>query len=292
MTIAEHEREARRILTKARADSPGLCARLLTARVLGLDKTAYVLASQQEMPEAPARLLRDLISRRASGEPLAYIIGEKEFYGISFKVSVATLVPRPETELLVELALSLLPEGEPLTFADLGCGSGCIGLTLLRLRRRWRGLLLDNSSPALEIAKINGEKLQCSARLILGDMRKAPLAPAAFDLVVSNPPYIGEEERHLVMGETLAHEPHCALFSGSNGTAHLLAAVAAAHYSLKEGGLALFEHGAGQHEFMQMALQNAGFTHTWEEKDLAGIYRCSAAYKGERHGGIEGLQPV
>lgn len=292
MTIAEHEREARLILTKARVDSPGLCARLLTAHALGLDKMAYVLSSQEQMPENQARRLGELLRRRASGEPLAYILGRKEFYGIDFNVNSATLVPRPETELLVDLALSLLPPDKFVVLADLGCGSGCIALTLLKLRPKWRGILLDNSPTALHMAMVNAQACQCDSRLLLGDMHRPPLAPESLDLIVANPPYIGMHERSLVMDETLAHEPHCALFSGAGGTAHLLAAIATAKYSLKSGGLALFEHGAGQQDFMRNAMAVAQFINVREEKDLAGIDRCTVAYKGDSNGGTQRLQPL
>ena len=139
MRLREYEQNAARRLTKAGVDSPRLCAQLLAGHVLGLDRLHCVLAAECELTPDQAGTLEALTARRATGEPLAHILGDREFFGRTFLVTPDTLIPRPETELLVETALELLPAGQPLRFADLGAGSGCIGVTLCLERPRWCG---------------------------------------------------------------------------------------------------------------------------------------------------------
>lgn len=289
MDICAHERQARKLLTEAQVDSPGLCARLLTAHVAQLNKIEYVLAASKELSKTQACQLQELVQRRAKGEPLAYILGEKEFYGMNFLVNKHTLVPRPETELLVDLALKHFSARQSIVFADIGCGSGCIGLCLLHFRPRWQGVLLDNVPQALAVSRQNAKSLHLTPKIILGDLFHAPLAEASLDLLVSNPPYIGKEERHLVMQEVLAHEPHCALFSAANGTAHLNAALHLAARCLKPGGVALLEHGVGQHDFMARTAASLGFAKVEEAEDLAGIKRCTVVHNGGAYGGTQGF---
>lgn len=289
MTLADHERQARRILTEAGVDSPGLCARVLTARAANLDKVEYILASREQLTDDQAEELRVYIGRRAGGEPLAYILGTREFYGLDFQVNGDTLIPRPETEQLVDLALAQLPPEPPLVFADIGCGTGCIGLSILHHRPSWTGFFLDNSRGALEVARRNGRRLALSGEFLLADMAQSPLAANAFDLVLANPPYIGRHERHLVVAETLAHEPHSALFSPRGGLGHSLDVIELAARSLRAGGLLLLEHGWGQHIPLAAALEGSGFRDTHHHKDLAGIYRCISTCKGDDDGGAQGL---
>lgn len=279
MRLCEHERRAREILTKARVDSPGLCARLLTAHAAGLSKLDFILAGDRDMQPHKARLLEKLVGRRARGEPLAYILGRKEFYGLDFLVNASTLTPRPETEMLVELALEVLPAQKRVRFADLGCGSGCIGLALCHERPHWPGLLLDNSPEAARMARANRDRLGSGAAILLADIFNSPLAAASLDLVVSNPPYIAAEEKKDVMAETLAYEPHSALFSPCHGLSHLKAAIAAASVCLVSGGFILLEHGAGQRPAVAAMLAESGFVDQRMENDLAGLARCAMARK-------------
>ena len=203
MRLREYEQNAARRLTKAGVDSPRLCAQLLAGHVLGLDRLHCVLAAECELTPDQAGTLEALTARRATGEPLAHILGDREFFGRTFLVTPDTLIPRPETELLVETALELLPAGQPLRFADLGAGSGCIGVTLCLERPRWCGLLLELSAPALEVARANAARLGAATRLdaLRADLRAIPLAAGSCDLLVSNPPYIADAERGQVMDE-------------------------------------------------------------------------------------------
>lgn len=278
MRLCEHELKAREILTKAGVDSPGLCARILTARAAGLAKIDYILCADQELDTAAAGRLEKFVARRAKGEPLAYILGEKEFYGLLFRVSAATLTPRPETELLVELALKFLPE-QAIDFVDLGCGSGCIGETLLCLRPLWRGVLLDASWGALRIAQANARSLGCAAGLLQADLFDLPIKAASMDLIISNPPYISPEDKRLVMAETLAYEPHSALFSSSGGMAHIEGVIAGAANCLKNGGYVMLEHGATQAPKVAGLLLEYGFVQIETFKDLAGLPRCAVGRK-------------
>lgn len=280
MRLGEYERQMARELTEAGVDSPRLCARLLCAHALGLDKLGVALAPERELDEAEVARLAALAARRAMGVPLAHITGVREFFGRDFHVTRHTLVPRPETELLVETALELLPRGG-VSFADLGAGSGCIGVTLACERPLWRGLLLEKSGEALAVARENAQALLDSgkARLacVRGDLFAPPLGARSLDLVISNPPYIGEGERGEVMDEVLRFEPASALFSPEGGLAHLAAVCEAARRLLRPGGLLILEHGAGQGAAVRGLMTRRGLVDIETRRDLAGLERCTLA---------------
>lgn len=278
MRLREHERKISEMLAEARADSPGLCARLLLCFVLNISPERYIFHLDDELSPHDVSRLRELVLRRAAGEPLAYILGRKDFYEHTFIVSAATLTPRPETELLVDLALRRMPAGE-VFFVDAGCGSGCIGLSLLAQRPAWRGLLLDISLSALHIASLNAVEIAPSAGLLQADIFHFPVRDAQIDLLISNPPYIGREELDSVMPEVLAYEPHGALFSGNRGFRHIEALASLGMRVLKPGGLLLFEHGSTQAAGSREILEKAGFADMEEHCDLAGLPRCAAARK-------------
>lgn len=282
MRLREYEHDAARRLTKAGVDSPRLCAQLLAGHVLGLDRLHCVLAAERELALPEIAALEALTARRAAGEPLAHILGAREFFGRDFLVTPDTLIPRPETELLVEAALELLPAHHPLRFADLGAGSGCIGVTLCLERPKWRGLLLELSAPALCVARENAARLGAAARLdaLRADMRSVPLQPGSCGLVVSNPPYIAEAEQNDVMDEVLRYEPHTALFSPREGLAHLRAVISQAGRTLRPGGLLLLEHGASQGPAVRELLSSTCvFDGIATRRDLAGLDRCALARK-------------
>lgn len=271
-------------LRTAGDDSPHICARALAQAVTGLDRTGLILAGPRPLaPELVARL-DEAVSRRCAGEPLAHILGQKEFFGRNFAVTTDTLIPRPETELLVELALQHMQTAEtyqsgstPLRLADLGSGSGCIGITLLCEHPRWQGLLLDISPAALAVARHNARTHGVERRLccLTADMAYAPLIPRSLQLLVSNPPYISPAERHEVMEEVLRHEPHAALFSPDDGLAHLQAACRAAAAALVPGGHLLLEHGWRQGPAVRQILTRSGFANVTTHTDLAGHERCT-----------------
>jgi len=224
-------------------------------------------------PEQEQRC-RELLGRRLSGEPVAYILGEREFYGLDFRVTPAVLIPRPETELLVELALGNLPENEPCKVLDLGTGSGAVAVTLAKLRPFAQVMGVDASVPALEMAAENGRR-HGVANLVLrqGDWFSG-LEGRRFHLIVSNPPYIAEEDVHLGQGD-LRFEPHSALASGPDGLDDIRRIVAAAPGHLEAGGWLLFEHGWDQAPRCRELLSDSGFVEVGSATDLAGIERVS-----------------
>lgn len=276
-------------LRAAGDDSPHICARALAQAVTGLDRTGLILAGPRPLAPEQAARLADAVARRCAGEPLAHILGKREFFGRDFAVTPDTLIPRPETELLVELALPHMQEAErrhpadaPLLLADLGAGSGCIGITLLAEQPRWQGLLLDISPEALAVARRNARTHGVARRLrcLTADMAHAPLAPRSLHLLVSNPPYIAHAERSDVMDDVLRHEPHSALFSPDDGLAHLRAACRAAAEALVPGGRLLLEHGWRQGPAVRDMLVRSGFADVTSHTDLAGHERCTEGRLG------------
>lgn len=287
MRLKQYIDEATAQLTKAGVDSPRLCAEVLAREVLGGDAAGSarlfcILEAGRELEAVELERVQTLVAQRATGQPLAQIIGRKEFYGRDFVVTCHTLIPRPETELLVDTALELLPQ-TPLHFADLGTGTGCIGLTLLAESPRWQGLLLDICPHAAVVAATNARLLgvQNRAAVLRGDMQRPPLKAESLQLVVSNPPYIAEAERAMVMDEVLHNEPHNALFSENNGLLHLAAAINAAAHALQNGGWVLLEHGAAQAKAVHDLLAESGIFKKIENKrDIAQLDRCTLAQKG------------
>lgn len=288
MKLCQYIAEAAQALQKAGVDSPRLCVHVLVRQVLGLDRIACVVQAERQLLAHEQECLSALVARRAAGEPLAHITGSKEFYGRDFLVTPQTLIPRPETELLIDKALEAALElesqadmhGAELYFADLGTGSGCIGITLALELPHWRGLLLDISSAAVATANENAHQLHAQHRVtcLNADMHKPPLAQGAYAMLVSNPPYIAQAERPMVMHEVLAYEPHSALFSPQDGLSHLEAAILAAASALRPGGRLLLEHGAAQGATTRRLLRGGNFFEdTVTHRDLAGLERCTVA---------------
>ena len=277
MTIAEAEKDLAVRLARAGLESPALRARMLIREAVGLGRVAYAVSRGEALAPEAALKLRGFAERALRGEPTAYILGRREFYASEFLVSPAVLIPRPETEILVERALALDPS--PAAFADLGCGSGCAGLSIARERPGSRPLLLDISAPALAVARANGYALGVGAAYVLGDVFAPPLFPASLDLIVANPPYVAPGERAEVCAETLAYEPSLALFSGEDGMAHIAAVIAAARLALRPGGWLLFEHGHTQRGRALQAVAAAGFVDAAALDDLAGLPRVILARK-------------
>lgn len=215
----------------------------------------------------------ELVERRARGVPFAYIAGRREFYGRDFSVSPAVLIPRPETEHLVEWCLELpLPEGARVM--DVGTGSGCIGLSLAAERPRWQCAASDISREALAVAAINRERLQLpSVRLLHGNLFE-PVKEVLFDLIVSNPPYVAAGDPHLKEGD-VRFEPELALSSGPDGLGHIRKLVRGARNALAAGGWLLLEHGYDQAAEVRELFRAAGYQEIESRRDLAGIERIT-----------------
>ncbi len=216
-----------------------------------------------------------LVKRRARGEPLAYITGHREFWSLDLNVTRATLIPRPETELLVERALRHIPEHRACKVADLGTGSGAIALAIASERPQCRITATDISVDALEVTRQNIHRLALSnIELIQGDWYD-PLPHAdRFDLLVSNPPYVASADPHLSRGD-LAWEPSTALQAGTDGLDAIRSIAALAPNHLKQAGWLLLEHGCDQGHEVRNILRKAGFRHLRTHIDLAGLERVT-----------------
>ena len=257
----------------AGSEAPALVAGMLLCHVLGIDKVALVAHGEEEISSRDEDTLESLLARRLAGEPVAYILGKREFYGRDFLVNRHTLIPRPETEHLVEAALDFFRGQEQIRFLDLGTGSGCIAVTLAAERPLWRGTAVDVSPLALETAKSNAERLGAAERMtfLYADFTKPlPLEAQSFDLVVSNPPYISEEEYAALDAGVRNFEPRSALVPGPEGLEHPRAVEAAARALLKEGGLFLMEHGHLQGEACRALCPDAYWKDVRTGRDLAG----------------------
>jgi release factor glutamine methyltransferase len=252
-------------------EQPSLDAGILLAFSLGIARVR--LKSHPEEPRTPAEQERYLvlIERRALGEPLAYITGVREFWTLELRVTREVLVPRPETELLVERALALGPARRA-RVADLGTGSGAIALALARERPQWQLIATDVSPAALAVARANAAALGCTqVEFRAGDWYR-PLAGERFELLLSNPPYVAADDPAL---HELRHEPRLALTPGEDAFAALRALVLGAPQHLAEGGWLLLEHGATQAAELRAALVLAGFRHVRSHRDLAGHERMT-----------------
>lgn len=269
MTVDELLAETRHTL--ADTEAPTGEARLLVAAALERDRAWLYAHGSDPAPEAAIRRARAWGRRRAAGEPLAYLLGSREFWSLPLAVGPGVLVPRPDTETLVEAALECLPEEEVWDVADLGTGSGAIALALARERPQLLITATDRSPQALTQARDNACRLGLAQRirLLQGDWFEA-LGEARFHVLVSNPPYVAQGDPHL---EALRFEPIEALVAGDDGLSdlRLLAAGAPAH--LLPGGWLLLEHGADQGAAVRALLEAAGFTSVSTLRDLGGRER-------------------
>lgn len=256
------------------SDSPRLDAELLLAHALGRSRS-HLRAHPEAQPDTvQSRAFEALVAARVRGEPIAYLTGKREFWSLELEVTPATLIPRPETEFLVEQALARIPPGVALELLDLGTGSGAIALALAKERPRCRITATDVSPEALRVAAGNAARLGLTnVEFLLGDWF-TPVTGRRFHLVVSNPPYVAEGDPHLGEGD-LRFEPMTALSSGNDGLKDIRRIVAAAPAHLHAGGVLLLEHGLDQGEAVRSLLVSAGFAHARTFQDLAGRDRVS-----------------
>lgn len=279
---------ARRALTaRFRAneiDSAELDARILVGAVLGLDLTGLIAAANRALASDESKRLDDLARRRLAGEPVARLLGYKEFWGLRLKLSAATLVPRPDTETVVELALEILrarPHQEkPWRIADIGTGSGAILLALLSELPGACGFGTDISAAALRTAHANAIHLGLTDRADFIACEYAAALTGPFDLIVSNPPYIRSAEIGELAAEVRDHDPHQALDGGTDGLDAYRALIPQAARLLAPGGALVVEAGHGQSGDVQDLMTSEGLTVKGPAKaDLAGIHRAVAGLK-------------
>jgi len=242
-------------------------ARLLLAAATRRSEASVLAHPEKSLLEQEKSQFLEMTARRAAGEPIAYILGHKEFYGLELTVNSAVLIPRPETELLVDLAL----DRNPASVLDVGTGSGAIALAIKRYRPDARVVATDASAAALEVARRNAARFKLEVELRHGRWFE-PVAGERFEAIISNPPYVVLGDPHLA---ALPYEPRLALLGGADGLDgfRVLAREAPAH--LLPGGWLLVEHGEGQHEAVRGLLEAAGLETTASWPDLAGIPRVS-----------------
>lgn len=255
-------------------------ARLLLGHVLGQSAAWLVAHDDAYLGEDALRTFASLVARRGGGEPVAYLVGYREFYGRRFAVAPGVLIPRPETELLVDRVLEEVgADGTP-TILDLGSGSGCIAITLALEIPRARVMAVERAPAAVALTRTNAGRLQASLEVIESDWL-AGLPVAAFDVIVSNPPYIAAGDAHLSRGD-LRYEPRDALASGGDGLDAIRQILACAGAYLAPEGILLIEHGYDQGECVPGMMSAAGFGDVTLHRDLAGLPRVTAG-RNSRH---------
>lgn len=276
MTVAECARRATSMMLDAgwQLEDARRDVAVLARHLLGWDAAAWLTGQRDPVSDAVAHELDRLVARRARGEPVAYLTGDREFYGRPFRVSPAVLIPRPETEMLVERALAAIDARRDGTISvvDVGTGSGCIAVTIALERPAAQVLATDVSRDALEVARANAARLGAVQRVrFTHDTLTGPAD--AVDVIVSNPPYIAERDREFVMRDVRDFEPSGALFAGIDGLDVIRKLINRAAVALRPGGSLLMEIGAGQAAAVLELMERAGFEDLRTTSDLAGIAR-------------------
>lgn len=268
---------------------------MLVGHVLGITADAVATASRRPVAADLAARAVALIRRRAAGEPIAHLIGEREFWSLPFRCTAATLIPRPDSETLIETALARLPDAAaPLRVLDLGTGTGCLLLTILHLYPAAAGIGVDKSPPALAVAADNARRLGLAERagFVCGDWTDA--IAGTFDLILANPPYVADADLAGLSAEVGRWEPRLALAGGADGLDAYRAILPTLGARLAADGIALFEVGFGQAPAVAAIAAAAGFQHIEVSRDLAGIGRCLALARGRADNPkkIVGIQAV
>lgn len=242
--VLEVLHQAEMMLGRCAVDSPRLSAQILLAKVLGISRLDLLLEPLQEVSSHQRKVFDRLVTRRSRGEPVAYLVGHKEFYGLDFSVDHRVLIPRPETEELVEHLLTTLDPDAAFVFADVGTGSGVLAVTLAHLFPRARGVAVDIDAGALAVARHNARKNKVLDRLLLVRADLAtPFVPAGLDVLVTNPPYVTEAEYAQLSPEVAMFEPQKALVAGPDGMDCLRRIEAQGRAALRPGGVLWAEMG-------------------------------------------------
>lgn len=273
-TIGALLREAAQALAGLPQAAPRLEAELLLAEATGLPRERLVAWPEREIEPAVAERYRDLVSRRRRGEPIAYLRGRQSFWSLELAVSPDTLIPRPETELLVEIALERLPAERPLIVLDAGTGSGAIAAALAHERPAWTLVATEQSAGAAHVA--HGNVQHCAPRnahLVLCDWLRA-VAPRSLDALLSNPPYVAEGDAHLSEGD-LPWEPRGALVAGPDGLDAIRRLAPEGAICLRRGGLLALEHGYDQGAAVRAIFARHGYSGIETRRDLAGHERVT-----------------
>jgi release factor glutamine methyltransferase len=260
-------------LAHARTVVPATEAKLLLRHVLGCAAADIVAHPERLLTSDESERYAIVVSRRAAGEPIAYLVGSREFYSREFRVTATVLIPRPETEVLVEVTLSKVSRGDTPRILDLGAGSGCVAITLA-LELGGEVTAVDVSPDALTVARENAARLGARVQFVESDWFAA--VEGEFDLIVGNPPYVAAGDPHLEEGD-LRFEPMVALACGADGLDAIRRIVAEAPRHLRPGGWLVLEHGYDQAEAVRELLAQGGFGDIEQHRDLAGTVRVSGA---------------
>lgn len=277
LTIGEALREATRALQGLPGGNPRLEAELLLMKATAWPRTRLIAWPNQRLDSAARASFHRLVARRRSGEPLAYIRGRQAFWTLDLRVTPDTLIPRPETELLVEIGLAAAGADSVRRVADLGTGSGAIAAALAQERPRWLVIAVERSAAAIAVARANFTELGLSNCLAVQGDWLAPLASRSLDLILANPPYVPEGDPHLSRGD-LRFEPREALAAGTGGLDAIRTIAGEAGRCLRTGGLLALEHGFDQGHQVRQLLAEGGMRDPQTRRDLAGHGRVSLAW--------------
>jgi release factor glutamine methyltransferase len=286
LTVRETLRLGTERLKREGIESAGLDMSLLLAEVLGTNRLGLYLNLDRPLSPAEREAARKMLARRIKHEPVAYILGRREFYGLTFEVTPAVLIPRPETELLVEQAVAWINEraettAEPV-LTDIGTGSGAIAIATAHACPASRWIAVDFSKKSLEVARRNAEKHGVDERIEFRQGSLLEPIQEPLDGICANLPYVAERERAGLARDVADYEPHAALFSGPEGLDHIRQLIEEAPARLKPGGLLLLECGAGQDEpITQILTENDAFGFVRVHNDLAGIGRVIQTERAE-----------
>lgn len=268
-------------LKRAQPKSPHLDADLLLASVLSWDRVRILAHTEACISEEEWQRFQDLILRRAKGEPLQYLTGQREFYGVVFRTGPGALIPRPETEIMVEKGIELMKSRSKVRFLDVGTGSGCIAISVALEIPSAAGWAVDISDRALEIARANANSHGVSGRILMiqSNLLDCFSRQPSFDFIFCNPPYVPLKDYDSLPSEVRDYEPHLALFGGESGMDFYRALAVEAPSRLTHRGYLLLELGAGQAEQVQRIIEKEGLSVEEILKDLQGIPRCLIARK-------------
>jgi len=259
---------------KNSSPTPALDAQVLLAHSLGHDRTYIIAHARNELDPGTQKRFEQLVAKRLDGTPVAYLTGQQEFWSLPITVTVDTLIPRPETELLVELALENIPGEKEFLVADIGTGSGAIAIAIASERKNSKVIASDSSAKAIEVAKRNASRLELDNVEFIKGTTFDPLANKKFNLIVSNPPYVPENDPHLSRGD-IRFEPRSALAAGHDGLAVIKQIVEQAKDYLVPQGWLMIEHGYDQESAVEKLFERAGFEEIECYRDLAGQPRVT-----------------
>jgi release factor glutamine methyltransferase len=291
-TLASARAWAADELKRAGVESYALASDLLLGFAIGRDRVYVLSHTEEALPPESWQHYRLRVLRHAKGEPLQYLTGEREFFGLDFRVTPAVLIPRPETEILVETAVRIAREriGPCVHFVDVGTGSGCIAVSLAHEMPASQGYATDISAAAIGIARFNAGRHKVSGRIqfIRADLLDCFGPKPVFDLILCNPPYVALDEYDTLAGSVKDYEPHLALFGGPDGLGIFRRLAPAALKHLKRGGFLLLEIGAGQLHSVQRLMQNEDLLFEDAIEDLQGIPRCLVLRRSADRGSDDG----